>query len=202
MKNQVFAKSNLALLSLTILVLCQVPLQALNISGFWSSDRHQIEVEVVATDAGIKVLRSGQGRWYHYQRVNPSTFRDQEGNTYRFRDNDDLEWTSYDARKTLRFRKKQANSYKNDVPNTRYQRRTLVTPRSMRGSWVDYRSGDCLDIRARRSSIRVDGIGIFTRTFHPTANGFRDHKGNVLRIENGRLIHVNRRGRVQGVFRR
>lgn len=178
-------------------------MNARDISGLWSSDRHQVTVEVVSTSAGIKVLRSGQGRWYHYSQVNPSTFRDREGNVYRFRDNDYLEWRSYDSRKTLRFRKsKNYRKGRSDQYAPQARRATLVSPRSLRGSWVDYQTGDCLDIRSRRNSIRVSGIGVFSRTFYPTSNGFRDQKGNVLRIENNRLVHVNRRGRVQGVFGR
>jgi len=201
MKNRTRRKTGIALtLSLACFIMGSIQSHARDISGIWSSDRHQVTLEVVATVNGIKVLRSGQGQWYYYQRVNPSTFRDNEGNVYRFRDNDYLEWRSYDSRRSLRFRKGRGNQRYDRTPPR--PRRTLVTPRALRGSWVDYRSGDCLDIRSRRNSIRVSGIGLFTRTFHPSSSGFMDHKGNVLKIENNRLIHINRRGRVQGVFRR
>lgn len=182
-----------------------------NIAGYWSSEKHQVDIEIVPTRGGIKVLRTGQSNWYYYDESRNNRYRDREGNIYRLTGDDHLEWESYDGRKNLRFRKSHSrnrnrsygnrgNDYRENRTRRHVIRKRVITPTRLHGSWINQRNGDCLDIRARRSSIRVDGIGLFDRTFHRSNEGFVDRKGNLLRFEDGKLIRYNRRGRVQGIY--
>lgn len=178
--------------------------EARSIDGRWTCHRHHVDVEVVRTSSGIKVLRDGQSRWYYYDRVGQNHYRDRRGNSY-YLDNDQLEWRSYDRRNRLYF-SKQGRTYRDRYDRSdRYHHnrnhRVYVRPSDLDGIWVD-RSNCTLDVRARNRSIRVSGTSLLPRSFYPDSQGFVDKKGNTLRYSQGRIMLYNRRGRLKSVYRR
>lgn len=167
-----------------------------DVEGLWSNQRYNVKIRVEQTRDGIRVQRTDRSRWRAYEQVRNLQFRDREGNTYYMVNDQELEWESRDGRKRIRFRRDRRRS--TNRPQTIARR--AITARDLHGTWLNPWNSDCLIIRARRGELRVRGIGIGTRTFFVTRNGFQDRKGNILRLQRNRLQLINRRGRLVGHY--
>ncbi len=76
-----------------------------HLEGTWFSDQTGDKVIILNDRGDIKVKIRGQERWFRFTKISDSTFRDEKGNTYRYRDNGDLVWTDRDGLRSFRLSK-------------------------------------------------------------------------------------------------
>lgn len=186
--------------------------------GTWQDEQNRIILLVEKVPEGIRVKRSGQDRWYSYQRYRENQFRDSEGNTYYLNGDHSLEWEDRTGRKRIRFYKRENNRYgegKNHLGyrNDRFshpqdrQRDTYIERNHHRGQsghrsiathvltgrWINETTGQMIQIKARNNQVIVRANrGGWENFERKDANTFVDRRGNRYDFIRNRLVYTSR----------
>ena len=168
------------------------------IEGFWTNVQKNVSVEVRQTYDGIKVKRRDRSQWISYEKMRSNQYRDRQGNTYYLRTDGLLEWESYDGRKRLRFnRASNPQSYSRDLETDRdiHIERNHYYGGSLEGRWINQSTGQIVQVKTRRKTIRVKAHRGGWVTFRPRSNqSFVDDRGNRYRVQHGKLIYTSYSG--------
>jgi hypothetical protein len=191
------------------------------IEGIWENPGHRILLTIESTGNGIRVKRSDQNRWYHYDEFRDGQFRDRDGNTYYLIDDQTLEWEDRSGRKYLRFQRQHRgrsgngnpydNAYRENgdtyIERNHYldghAKRDFITAHRLIGRWINPTTGQMIEIRSHKQGIKVRAHrGGWTHFYRRDGNTFLDQKGNRYDFIGGNLVYTSRRGDFRMEFSR
>lgn len=185
-----------------------------DLEGTWKNEQNQITLIIQSTNNGIRVRRSGQNRWYEYERIRQNQFRDREGNTYYFNRDNTLEWEDRSGNKRIRFTRWSESLMRQQGHGDQFSRNrnrhgkhtyvernhhygrsyhTVVGTHGLQGRWINRTTGQVIHVKAKNNRLQVKAQRGGWETFNRRdGNTFVDRRGNHYDVIGNKLIYTSR----------